>query len=215
MRSRPGKVHLKTTPEELKASGILLDPALVKQTLDWAGIFGNAWPVEVEIGPGKGSFILDRARSRPELNLLGIEWVFSYACYVADRASRAGLENVRMLCADAGDVFRTAIPPKSLLRVHIYFPDPWPKRRHAGRRLVKPAFLADVRRVLRIGGWLGFVTDHEEYFLAARLALRQTEGLVEVSFPPHPEQEIVGSNFERKYRASGRSFFATAALKYR
>jgi len=185
--------------------------------LDLARLFGNRRPVEVEVGSGKGAFLLARASLRPEVNLLGIEWLEGYAAYAADRAYRASLENVRVLCADAAEVFRSALPAGCVSRVHIYFPDPWPKRRHRRRRLVQVPFLSDVRRVLRPGGWVGIVTDHEEYFEHIRRVLHRCAGLTVVRFGPGPggsAEWLVGSNFERKYRTAGKRLYAVAALRY-
>jgi tRNA (guanine-N7-)-methyltransferase len=145
-----------------------------------------------------------------------VEWVNSYAAYVADRAMRSGLANVRLLSADAELLFKKALPDQSVWRVHIYFPDPWPKTKHHRRRLIKPLFAAQVRRVLKIGGWVGVVTDHEEYFGQVQRVFDHQAGLIQVSFPtPSPEGGYVGTNFEKKYKAGGRRFFALAAIRYR
>jgi tRNA (guanine-N7-)-methyltransferase len=216
MTSRAGKVHLKCTPDQLRATGILLDDAVAKASLDLPAIFGNNHPVEIEIGPGKGSFLLRRATARPEINFLAVEWARQYALYVADRALRAGLGNVRALCADA-EAFIRQVTDQSLLRMHIYFPDPWPKRKHLRRRLLKPAFLRQARRCLRIGGWLGMVTDHEDYARQIHLALSVIEDMAVIPFftPTGGEGAVVGTNFENKYAADGKRFHAFAALRYR
>ena len=216
MRSRAGKVRLKSTPAELRAAGLLLDEALATTPIDLAGLFGNDRPVEAEIGPGKGTFVLRRAARRAEINFLGIEWVRSYACYVADRARRAGVSNVRVLCADAETVFRSALPDRCLWRVHIYFPDPWPKRRHLRRRLVKPPFVHDLRRVLKPGGWVGIITDSRDYFWQIRRGFSGQPGLAEVPFRAAPlgGAAAVGTNFEVKYTARGRTLYTTAAIRY-
>ena len=215
MRSRPGKVRPKTDPVELRAAGVLLAETCGDAPLDMAAVFGNGRPVEIEIGPGKGTFLLRRAAERPEVNVLGVEWAPSYAVYVADRAYRAGLENIRVLCADAKDLFRTALPDRSVWRVHIYFPDPWPKRRHRFRRLIEAGFLREVRRALQLGGWLGIVTDQEEYFREIRRIVLATEGLGEAPFPPGEGASAVGSNFEKKYASQGKAFHAIAAIRLR
>jgi tRNA (guanine-N7-)-methyltransferase len=180
--------------------------------MDLAGIFGNARPVEIEIGSGKGDFLLQRAADRPEINLLGIEWLAGYAAYAADRASRAGLKNVRLLCADAGEVFAESLACESVQRVHIYFPDPWPKRKHHRRRIIQPGFVQNLRRVLRKGGTVRIVTDHAEYFQHIRLVLGSADGLANLE---NAGAEAVGSNFEKKYVADGRRFYAVAALRCR
>ena len=205
-------------------AGVLLDESVSQGPVDLAEVFGNARPVEVEIGTGKGTFLLARAGARPEINFLGIEYAWPYCNYAADRFRRRGLANVRMLHTDAAHFFKVCLTDASLTRVHIYFPDPWPKRKHHRRRLIQPAFLADVRRTLRIGGQLIIVTDHMDYFEHIRRVLAGASGLVETPMPRMTvpdgdgpaavEGELVGTNFERKYIAQGRAFYPVAKLRY-
>jgi len=197
--------------------GVLLDESLVApgRRIDFAELFGNARPVEVEIGVGKGSFLLARVSARPEMNFLGIEWARAYCQYAADRIRRAGLANAKMLRADAVTVFRSCLEERSLWRVHIYFPDPWPKRRHHGRRLIQDAFLDDVRRALRPGGQVIIVTDHQDYFRHIQAVLARAGGWATVPFPRMSDgKELVGTNFERKYIAQGRRFYSVARMRY-
>jgi tRNA (guanine-N7-)-methyltransferase len=214
MKSRPGKVRPKTPADQLRQAGLLLEAPPPRRPLDLPAIFGNSRPVEMEIGSGKGAFLLRRGRERPEVNLLGVEWLGAYAHYAADRAFRAGLPNVRLLCADAAALLSGGIPPASLLRVHIYYPDPWPKRRHAARRLIQPGFLADVMKALRVGGWLGIVTDHEEYAGQIERVLEAAEGLVRIPFRPVGcPQGVVDTNFEAKRLGPGQRPFTFAAIR--
>ncbi|MCJ7543987.1 MAG: tRNA (guanosine(46)-N7)-methyltransferase TrmB [Phycisphaerae bacterium] len=197
-------------------AGILLEGLPVSAPLDPPAIFGNTRPVELEIGSGKGTFLLARAAARPELNFLGLEWAKAYGAYAADRVRRAGLTNVRLLCADAADCVHRRLPERSLWRIHIYFPDPWPKRRHHRRRLLQPAFLAAARRCLAIGGQLIVVTDHLDYYRQIQVLLANAEGLAVVPLLQMSDKgELVGSNFERKYIAQGRPFYAEARMRYR
>ena len=199
-------------------AGVLLNSGLAEGPVDFQAIFDNTRPVEVEIGTGKGTFLLARARARPELNFLGIEYARAYCGYAADRVRRHELTNIHMLHTDAGDFFRACPPPESLLRVHIYFPDPWPKRRHHRRRLIQPPFIADVRRALRVGGQLIIVTDHQGYFQHIRSVLvAAPAGLAPVAMPrmTDADGQIVGTNFERKYIAQDRTFYSAVRLKYR
>jgi tRNA (guanine-N7-)-methyltransferase len=195
----------------------MLGDSVLQQPLNFEAIFGNDRPVEVEIGSGKGTFLVARAQARPELNFLGIEYAGAYCRYAADRLRRRGLTNVRMLCADAGKFFGSCLQPASVWRVHVYFPDPWPKRRHHRRRLIQRPFVARAREVLRIGGQLIVVTDHMGYFEHIRRVLENAEGLAGVPMPKmaEAEGELVGTNFERKYIAQGRPFYAMARLRYR
>jgi len=198
-------------------AGLLLpDSAATAGLVDFRAMFGNDRPVEVEIGCGKGTFILARAAERPEINFLGIECARSYCEYTADRVRRAGLQNVRMLPCDAAEFFPVGIPDASLWRLHVYFPDPWPKKKHHRRRLIQPSFMDQVRRALRPGGQLLVVTDHRSYFTTIRSVLLEAPGFVPIAFPKMAggEEELVGTNFEKKYIAQGRPFFAMALMRY-
>ncbi len=195
---------------------VLLDVSAFRGPVDLREVFGNSRPVEVEIGTGKGTFLIARAAARPDVNLLGIEYAKPYCYYTADRARRRGLANVRMLHADAATVFARALADAGLRRVHIYFPDPWPKRRHHRRRLIQPAFVEHLRRVLVPGGQLLVVTDHMDYFGHISRVLTDVPGLARIPFPrmADADAEVVGTNFERKYIGQGRRFYSLARLRY-
>jgi tRNA (guanine-N7-)-methyltransferase len=172
--------------------------------LDFPSLFGNAHPVVVEIGSGKGRFLLTTARERPLVNLVGIEKSLHYHRVIIDRIARAGLENVCAINHDAFAVLSRMFPTASVDEVHIYFPDPWPRPRERKRRLVRREVLEEIRRVLRPSGSGIYVTDHKEYFdKAAPLveelfrAERRTPG------PDDPPR----TNYEAKYREQGRSIY--------
>jgi tRNA (guanine-N7-)-methyltransferase len=200
-----------------QTAGILLEGLGPAAVLELPALFGNPRPVELEIGSGKGTFLLARAAARPDLNFLGIEWAKAYGAYAADRVRRAGLTNVRLLCADAADCVQRRIAQRSLWRMHIYFPDPWPKRRHHRRRLIQPAFVAAARRCLVIGGQLVLVTDHLDYYRHILAVLAGAEGWAAVPLPQMSDKdgERVGTNFERKYIAQGRAFYGLARMRFR
>lgn len=202
--------------DKWKTAGVLLDEALAAGPVDLREIFGNNRPVELEIGSGKGTFILARAGARPEVNFLGLEYARAYAAYCADRLRRAGLTNARMLRAEAAHFFKVCLPGACLMRVHVYFPDPWPKRKHHRRRLIQPSFIAEVRRVLQPGGQFIVVTDHFDYFRHIRRVLHNAPGFVRIAMPRMTDAagELTGTNFERKYIAQGRPFYATALMRY-
>jgi tRNA (guanine-N7-)-methyltransferase len=208
--------HLAHGKRQWDTSGVLLEESVAEGAMDLRAVFGNDRPVEMEIGSGKGTFLLARGAARPEVNFLGLEWARAYCHYTADRLRRAGLANVRMLRADAGPFVKTCLPDACLLRLHIYFPDPWPKRRHHRRRLIQPPFITEACRVLQPGGQLIVVTDHQGYFHQIRRVLRDVPGLAPTPMPRmvDAEGEIVGTNFERKYIAQGRPFYSLARMRY-
>ncbi len=117
---------------------------------------------EIEIGCGKGTFILETARANPQVNFLGIEWAREFYLYCADRVRRAQLSNVRMLRTDAGEFLRWRCESGVVQVIHLYFSDPWPKTKHHKNRVIQHRFLAEAWRVLAPGGELRVVTDHDE-----------------------------------------------------
>jgi len=204
-------------------------------------------PFELEIGSGKGTFLVQEAARRPGSNYLGIEYAREFYSYAADRIRRAGLGHVRMLGVDASEFVRWRLPERVCDVVHLYFADPWPKTKHHRRRMIQDRFLQDCTRVIKPGGELRIVTDHEDYWLwmeehfarwtgpdqpfdreefkpvlpmrdmdqddvpaQAELATDSNQG---GAGSPRDEVaqrdvELVGTNFERKYRAEGRTFHA-------
>jgi len=216
MRSGSPKHLAYSRKRQLEGGEVLLPEDADVRQLTFRTMFGRGGPVEIEIGTGKGTFLLARAAARPEANFLGIEWARAYCLYAADRVRRAKLTNVRMLRADASAFFRFRLPPASLTRVHVYFPDPWPKRRHHLRRLIQPTFVKNVYRALKPGGQLLVVTDHLDYFEHIRRVLLSTSGWMSIDFPVMADKdgEVVGTNFERKYVTQGRNFYRIARMKY-
>ncbi len=201
--------------ERWDTTGVLLELPPKGERMNFAAIFGNRRPVEMEIGTGKGTFLLARAAARLEINFLGIEHARAYCRYAADRIRRARLTNVRMLHAEAMHLFGVYLAAGCLWRLHVYFPDPWPKRRHRRRRLIQPGFLAAARRALRPGGQLLIVTDHLDYFRQIAAVLEGAEGFARIAFPRMTDAEgLTGTNFERKYIAQGRCFYAAARLRH-
>lgn len=120
---------------------------------------------ELEIGSGKGTFLVQQAELEPETNFLGIEWTGEFYTYAADRLRRrresGSHANVRMLLGDATEFLRWRCPDSICRVIHLYFSDPWPKSRHHKKRVVQHRFLADAWRVLEPGGELRVVTDHD------------------------------------------------------
>jgi tRNA (guanine-N7-)-methyltransferase len=157
----PGPVGV--TPREL---GALPDDLLSNP--DAGRVDPRRWfaqselPLEIEIGSGKGTFLLNQALASPKTNLLGIERAGEFFAYAADRVRRRGLTNVRLLHADAVEFLRWRCPPAVVAAIHLYYSDPWPKKRHHKHRVLQDLFLAEAWRVLEPGGELRLVTDHDE-----------------------------------------------------
>lgn len=182
----------------------------------WEDLFDTSRPIELEIGCGKAGFLLRRAQDRPDRNFFGIEWAGEYYRYAVDRMQRWGMTNVRLLRSDASHFIRHVCPSASLTVLHVYHPDPWPKRRHWKRRLFQQPFVdAAVACLVPEGHW-SIQTDHAQYFDHIRELVLGHEQLREVPFED-PEVGIVGegaeTNFEVKYRRAGRPIYQLAVRK--
>src|SRR5918993_4887680 len=202
---------------ELILEPVGLDVDALPRPLVWRDVFGNDHPVELEIGMGKGTFLTEQAKARPEVNYFGIEWARWFWRYASDRLRRSGCLNARTVRAEAGYFLAEFVPPASVSVLHVYFPDPWPKARHHKRRLIQPKFMPLVERVLAPGGRLQVVTDHQGYFEEnIEPTVRAAAGFTVVDYNrpgSAGEGEFVGTNFERKYAREGRPFYAIAAVK--
>ena len=202
--------------KSLTIEDVIIPPESLHGEVNWQQLFGNDHPVEVEIGTGKGTFLINAARANPQTNYLGIEWANKYYKYTADRARRWGLVNMRMLRCDARDFIIHNIPAQSVQTLHIYFPDPWPKKRHHKRRLFTDQFVTAAVSGLLPGGQMHVVTDVKEYFQVIEPLLQQCNQLQLADFQPRETAELgewVGTNFERKYLAEGRTIYSCSARK--
>ncbi|MDZ7748299.1 MAG: tRNA (guanosine(46)-N7)-methyltransferase TrmB [Halofilum sp. (in: g-proteobacteria)] len=150
--------------------------------LDFAAAFGRAAPVWLEIGFGNGDALRQVAASHPELNCVGIEVHRPGIGHLLRRLADDGLDNVRVIRDDAAEILRDHVADAALARVLVLFPDPWPKKRHHKRRLVQPAFVAEIARVLAPHGIVHLATDWDDYaehmraVLDAEPALARTTG---------------------------------------
>ncbi len=133
--------------------------------LNWKTIFSQPTDVDtfLEIGFGMGHSILNMAIAAPEKNFLGIEVFRPGIGSLLAQLNQNNINNVRVLCADAAIALPGCIPEASLAGIHIFFPDPWPKKRHHKRRLIQPAFVSLLASKLKLGGYLHLATDWEDY----------------------------------------------------
>jgi len=182
-----------------------IDLETAGQPIDLVAEFGNDGPVELEIGIGKGYFLQYAAAAAPEHNFIGIEIRRKYLNVARLRTEKRPIPNVRFVCGEAFSFMENHLKPESLHAVHLYFPDPWPKKRHHKRRLFSPEFIQLVFDRLVPGGLLLIATDHMGYWehicevLAAQTLLTRCEAL------PQPPQGADGlTNYEKKYLLEGR-----------
>ena len=203
------------------ASFIIEPIGLVAENLPkpivWKDLYGNDNPVELEIGMGKGTFLTDQAKARPEVNFFGIEWANWFWRYASDRLRRNECSNARTVRAEASYFLAEFVPSESISVLHIYFPDPWPKARHHKRRLIQEKFVPVMQRILVPAGRVQIVTDHQGYWEEnIEPIVRGAAGfeVVDYNRPGSAgEGEFVGTNFERKYAREGRPFYAIAARR--
>ncbi len=180
--------------------------------LDFRAIFGNARPVIVEIGSGKGRYLLQAAAVQPELNFLGIEKSLHYYRVIVDRVQRAGRSNIRVVNHDAAFVIDRMIADASVSEVHIYFPDPWPRPRERKRRLIKVELLRGIERILEPDGCGVYVTDHREYF---EKSVPIFESVFSISAEEVGPDSPARTNYEAKYREEGRPIYQIEFRKRR
>ena len=206
---------LMQTNRELIVEPIGLDVETLAKPVNFTELFGNSHPLEMEIGTGKGTFLTEQAKAHPETNFFGVEYARWFWRYASDRLRRNNCQNARTVRAEAMYFVREHVPAESIDVLHIYFPDPWPKKRHHKRRLIQEPFMNEVMRVLKCGGRLQIVTDHADYFEQIEPVVKASAlKVVDYNRPGSAnEGEFVGTNFERKYKREGRPFFAIAAVK--
>lgn len=168
------------TPGQRRALEALL-PRYVLETggspFDFATVFGRRAAVVCEIGFDNGDALAELAARRLESDFLGIEVHRPGVGSLLRKLDALGLANVRVVVADAKDVLARNVPDASLAAIHVFFPDPWPKKRHHKRRLIQPGFASLLRDKLSPGGYVQVATDWENYAEHIRSVLLQTPGL--------------------------------------
>jgi len=187
-----------------------------ERMFDPSAAFGDDRPFELEIGCGKGGFLLRRARENPDVHFLGVEWANKFFRHAADRMARWAVANVRIMRADARHLVIHHLPPSCLSVLHVYHPDPWPKKRHHKRRLFQDDFVSAACKALIDGGRLAIQTDHAEYFAWIKEKVGPATQLERVEYDD-PRFGIVdasaATNFEIKYRREGRPIYQLAYQK--
>jgi tRNA (guanine-N7-)-methyltransferase len=184
--------------------------AVLGDTHGWASVFARAAKLSVEIGCGGGRTVIGMALARPDWNFVGIERAGEYYRILLDRAEKRALPNLRITRTEAAYLIARFFPPACVNEYHIYFPDPWPKKRHHKRRLFSESFCAELRRTLVSGGVLNFATDHQDYYTELLPRLRTT---LSVSEHPAPWEDAPEgrTNYEVKYVKQGRPIYRLIA----
>lgn len=202
-------------PERLQelTSKILVDPTIYKG--QWKQYFQNNNPLHVEVGTGKGRFISTLASQNPDINFIGVEYVLDIIYYAAQKVTDLQLGNVSLACFDVNnitDIFNEA----EIDRLYINFCDPWPKKRHAKRRLTHLDFLARYKQILVQGGEIHFKTDNEQLFEFSlnQIATDRDFQMKNISLDFHTGNPIgnVMTEYEEKFSSIGMKIFRCEAV---
>lgn len=188
----------------------------IEPPLDWRAVFGNTHPVEIEVGIGKGTLLRRLAAAAPDCNFVGIERALRYLRVAAHRVARDRQANIRLVRTDALYFIDKFVPDASVAVFHIYFSDPWPKKRHAKRRLFQAPAIRLLESRTAPGGLIRIRTDVDWYYATivelfereTRLAVVGKGILAADALPPEMQ-----TNFEIKYRATGKAIFALTLQK--
>ncbi|MEI7701957.1 MAG: tRNA (guanosine(46)-N7)-methyltransferase TrmB [Planctomycetia bacterium] len=174
--------------------------------LVWSQFFTAEQPVEIDIGSGRGLFLLNAALQHPERNFAGLEIDYREGRRAAERLQKRELGNARVIGGDANKVLAEMIEPGSVDAAHVYFPDPWWKTRHHKRRIFNSDFLLKLARVIRTGGHLHHWTDVADYFVMVRGLMEHSADFRLCPVPDEREAENdmdYQTSFERKKRKLG------------
>jgi tRNA (guanine-N7-)-methyltransferase len=182
----------------------------ILERLDISALFPGAQPLEVELGSGDGSFLVNYARLRPERNFLGVERLLGRLRKLDRKGRRAGLTNLRGVRIESAYFVEYLLPAQSAAALHIYFPDPWPKRKHRKYRLVNPRFAQIAHAALAPGGAVYLRTDDVDYFGQMTEVFTANSAFQMAETPE--ELRAVVTDFERNFQARG---IATLRAAYR
>lgn len=189
-----------TIPQPPRAS-LLHEFRTILQPLTLTEHFPTPQPLEVELGCGDGSFLVEWAQRNPGRNLLGVERLLGRIRKPDKRGRRAGLTNLSLVRIEIGYFLEFLLPAASTDALHVYFPDPWPKVKHARHRLITERFTALARRALKPGGVVHLRTDHVDYFAQMLAVFRAEAAFTEVETPA--DLAAVTTDFEREFNAKG------------
>lgn len=188
----------------------------IESPFDPQSLFPTEQDIELEIGSGKGHFVLTYSEKHPDRNYLGNEVAKKYAAFAAYRLAKHERPNARMLSGDGMKLINELMPDASVTAVHVYFPDPWWKERHRRRRVIQPTSVKSIERILKPGGVFHFWTDVEQYFEEACETVKENSTLsgpheVEVLIPEHDMD--YRTHFERRMRKNGHDVFRAEFVK--
>ncbi len=171
------------------------------ERLDVAKLFPQQQSVEVELGAGDGSFLARYALENPQRNFIGVERLLGRLRKIDKKGSRAGLTNLRLVRIEASYFLEFLLPEKSVVALHVYFPDPWPKRKHRKNRLVNERFVELAKRVLLPGGMVYLRTDDPDYFSQMKRVFDANFSFEKMETPSEISASV--TDFERTFNLRG------------
>jgi tRNA (guanine-N7-)-methyltransferase len=173
----------------------------IMEPLNMTELFPRVQPLEVELGCGDASFLVNHAKAHPERNFIGVERLGGRIRKLDRKGRRAGLTNLRGVRIESSYFLEYLLPPKSASALHIYFPDPWPKRRHLKNRFINERFTQIAQRVLVPGGIVYLRTDHADYFEQMTTVFAAAPAFRPVETPP--ELSALLTDFEEEFLKQG------------
>jgi tRNA (guanine-N7-)-methyltransferase len=182
-------------------ASLIHSPASILERLPVRDLFPLRQAIEVELGSGDGSFVVDYAARRPDLNLIAVERLLGRLRKIDRKGRRAGLANLRCVRIEASYFLEYLVPEEALGAVHVYFPDPWPKRKHHRRRLINAHFTEVARRALAPGGVVWLRTDDASYFAQMRGVFAAAAAFQEIETPA--PLAALATDFERVFNRRG------------
>jgi tRNA (guanine-N7-)-methyltransferase len=188
------------TASEVSA-GLIYELPSVVDRLNPAELFPKPQPLEIELGCGDASFLVDYARRHPDRNFIGVERLLGRLRKLDRKGRRAGLTNLRGVRIESAYFLEYLLPPRSASVLHVYFPDPWPKKKHRKHRLVNPHFADTVRNALARGGVVYLRTDDRDYFEQMTGVFDANPGFEKVETPAELAAWL--TDFEREFHKRG------------
>lgn len=193
--------------EEVIAASIYVIQEPLKMKSNWKEVFGNKNPIHIEIGMGKGQFITTMAKLYPNINFIGIERYSSVLLRAIQKVEDEVIPNLRFLCIDAKDMIEV-FGEEEVDKIYLNFSDPWPKDRHAKRRLPSKEFLARYDKILKKEGTLEFKTDNRDLFdFAVEQVPEANWKINEITYDLHHDEKMnqgnVMTEYEQKFSEKG------------